>query len=357
MNILIYLAVAAILYLLWLWLAGRGLEKLSCIRSFSKPAVFEGEEGEMIEIVRNDGPAIIPWLRLESKLSPHLRLGTQENLDVNWQMHYCSVFALMPYQQIRRTHKVTFLRRGLYDLGNASLTTGDLLGVHQRHLKQDLTARVTVYPRLLEEEHLPSLNSLLMGSLSNRMELTSDPFLVRGIRPYLPGDPVRDIHWPATARTAQAQVRIHDYTKRARLLVVLNGQCEDVQWYDRVPEELEPEIEFGISLAATVCVRALQDGLCAGFATNLPIKDTKSPTVMLPQEGPDRTEDLLTAFAQLDTLRSQHFVTLLESLQSLSGTDILVLSRYDSESIQQQLTQLRRYGNRVVFQLLEGGTP
>lgn len=66
---------------------------------------------------------------------------------------------------------------------------------------------------------------------------------------------------------------------------------------------------------------------------------------MLPQEGPDRTEELLTAFAQLDTLRSQHFVTLLESLQTLSGTDILVLSRYDSESIQQQqLTQLRRYG-------------
>ena len=356
MNILIFLIVAVLLYLPRLWFLRRGLKKLSCVRSFSKSAVFQGDEGEMIETVRNDSPAMTPWLRLESRISPHLRLGKQENLDISWQMHYCSVFTLMPYQQIRRTHKVTFLRRGLYDLGNATLTAGDLLGIRQRHIQQDLSATVTVYPKLLGEEHLPALNSLLTGSPSNRIQLTSDPFLVRGIRPYLPGDPIRDIHWPATARTGQAQVRIHDYTTRTRLLVVVNGQCEDAQWYDRVPEELEPEIEFGISLAATVCVRGLQEGLCVGLATNMPIKETKSPTVMLPEEGTGRDEELLTAFAQLDTVRAQHFVTLLDSLLTVSGMDILVLSRYDSDSIQQRLAQLRGCGNRVAFHLLEGGS-
>lgn len=354
MNALIFLLVALVIYLLWLPSIGWGLKRLRCVRSFGKPAVFEGEEGEMIETVRNDSPFLIPWLRLESRVSPHLRLGSQENLDVSAHRHYSSVFTLMPYQQIRRTHKVTFLRRGQYDLGNASLTVGDLLGFSQRHLQQELSASVTVYPRLLDETHLPSLNSLLMGSPSNHRQLTCDPFLIRGIRPYLPGDPVRDIHWPATARTGQAQVRIHDHTTRTQLLVVINAQCEDLQWFDRVPEALEPDIEYGIALAATLCVRALQDGLAAGFASNMPRKGTGDASIMLPGEGTARIDELLTALAQLDTVCAQNFVAFLDSLQTVSGLDILVLSRYDSESIQQCLTKLRGCGNRVAFHLLKG---
>ena len=110
-----------------------GLRGLQCTRAFSRPAVFEGEEGEMVEIVRNDRPMLIPWLRVESHISPHLRLGrikngaassaaadAKDNLHVSGSRYYCSLFTLLPYQQIRRRHRVTFLHRGAYDLGNAS---------------------------------------------------------------------------------------------------------------------------------------------------------------------------------------------------------------------------------------------
>lgn len=353
MSIVIFLATVLLLYLLWLPTVRLGLKRLSCVRSFSHTAVFEGEEGEMIEVVRNDGLFIIPLLRLESRISPYLRLGKRENLDVSWQMHYCSVFTLMPHQQIRRKHKVTFLHRGVYNLGNATLTAQDFLGFTRFYQYQNLDAKVTVYPRMLEEEHLPSLNSLLLGDLSRHRQLLEDPFLVRGIRPYVPGDPVRDIHWPATARTGQTQIRVHDYTTRTRLLVVLNAQCEEVQWYDRVPEEYEATMEYGISLAATLCVRALQDGLIAGFATNMPMDDMDTPTMVLPDENTVHAEELLTTFARLDTTCAQRFSSFSKTLESCSGLDVLLLSCYDSAAVQQCLADLRRRGNRAVLHLLK----
>ena len=60
-----------------------GLRGLRCTRAFSRQAVFQGEEAEMIEVVRNDRPVIIPWLRVESHISPYLRLGRQDNLHVS----------------------------------------------------------------------------------------------------------------------------------------------------------------------------------------------------------------------------------------------------------------------------------
>lgn len=357
MNALIYLLAAVGLYMLWLPTINRGLNKLSCSRSFGRSAVFEGETGVMIEVIRNDGPFIIPWLRLESRISPHLQLGKQENLDVNGQMYYSSVFSLMPYQQIRRTHKVKFLHRGIYNLGNATLTAGDPLGPFYAYRDQYLSAKVTVYPRLLEEGQLPVLNSLFLGEPTPVQQLMRDPFLIRGIRPYVPGDPVRDIHWPATARTGQAQVRIHDYTTRTRLLVVINGQCEDLQFYKEVSPRMLRVIEHGISMAATLCVNALQNGLAAGFASNMPLEDAQEPTVMLPREGASHIEEMLTAFARLRTACVQKFPAFLKELEAYSGLDMLVLSCYDSESVQECLARLRHCGNRVVFHLLEGGRP
>ena len=355
MSILIFLAALFLLYSAWSATIHIGLKSLSCTRSFSRPAVFAGEEGELIEVVRNDRPFIIPWLRIESRISPYLRLGSRENLHVSGDMYYCSLFTLMPYQQIRRRHRVKFLHRGAYNLGNASLTARDMLGMFRPQRSQMLDAPVLVYPRLLEREEIPAPLSRMMGELVRRRQLLQDPFLSRGIRPYRPGDPVRDIHWPATARTGETQVRVRDYSAQTRLLVVLNVQREDIQWQDRLPEQEEPIMEYAISLSASLCIDALCSGLSAGFAANMPLDGSRDPTLLLPEQGAAREEELLSAFARLDILRVQNFPAFLDSLTAYSGLDILVLSRYDSGSIRSAVDSLRRCGNQVAFHQLPGG--
>ena len=170
MIVIVFLAALLLLYTLWVFTVKRGLKNLSCTRAFSRLAVFAGEEAELVEVVRNDRAFVIPWLLVESRISPYLRLGKQDNLFVSGEMHYCSQFTLLPYQQIRRRHRVRFLHRGAYNLGNASLTAGDILGFFQFQRTQELDVPVLVYPRLLELEELPIPMSRMLGELTRRIK-------------------------------------------------------------------------------------------------------------------------------------------------------------------------------------------
>ena len=355
MSIFIFIAALFGLCSLWGLSIRHALKNLTCTRAFSQPTFFSGDEGELIEVVRNDKPFIIPWLRIESRISPYIRLGRQDNLHVSGEMYYCSLFTIMPRQQIRRRHRVRFLHRGYYDLGSVSLTAGDNLGLLRSYRTQELSVPVLVYPQLLDASQLPVPMSRTLGELVRRQQLLQDPFLVRGIRPYQPGDPVRDIHWPATARTGEVHVRVHDYSARTRLLVVLNMQSEELQWRDQLNEKDTEVVEYAISMVATLCVQTLQSGLAVGFATNMPMEGSRESTLMLPADGMSREEDILANMARLSIVRTQHFPTLLESLTAYSGLDILILSRYDSDNIQASISQLRRSGNQVELHLYEGG--
>ncbi len=354
MNVPVVLLVLVAVYGLFGLVTVRfGLKGLQCTRSFSRQTAFEGEEGELVEVVRNDRPMLVPWLRMESNLSPYIRLGMQENVNSSDQRHYSSLFTLLPFQQVRRRHRVRFLHRGAYDLGNATLTVGDALGLFQSCREQSMHVPVLVFPRLLEEDQLPQPFFLLSGEAAASRRLLTDPFLIRGIRPYHPGDPVRDIHWPATARMGEAQVRQFDYTTGMKLMVILNVERTGDQWGEKLMDYEESAIEYGISMAATLCVRALRSGLAAGFATNMPLAGEKESLLMLPSGGPAREEELLTAFARLSILRTQRFPYFLKTLSDLTDMDIVVLSCYGSEEIGLELEALRSRGNRVLLHLLE----
>ena len=356
MTILIYLGIVIALCFLQYPFLAWSLKRLRCSRQLSRTTAFAGESGEMIEVVGNHSPFIIPWLRLESHLSPYLKLGKQDSVQSLHETFYASLFTLMPYQQIRRTHQIRFLRRGVYELGSASLTSGDILNIFRFGLSLEDSVQVLVFPRLLEADQVPPVLSQQMGELSRQRQLMQDPFLVRGIRAYQPGDPIRDIHWPATARVGQAQLRLHDDSARTRLLVVLNIQGEDMQWQDKMEDRMIPTMEYGISLAATLCMQALENGLCAGFAANTSTQDDRETTLLMPSDGGTARETILTTLARLQTTRHQHFPHFLKGLSVHSGLDILILSCYDNEEIRQARQDLENRDNRVSFHLVEGGS-
>jgi len=352
-----WILILALLVLGWLkgWILKKfALKGLKFSRHFTGAAVYEGQTGELVEVLRNDRPLFLPWLRAESRISPHVRFGKQENLSVQVEMYHKSVFTLRPYQQITRRHRVHFLRRGAYDVGNVTLTAGDILGLGTNHIELHEKAEMLVYPRLLDAEQLPLPVSRLQGDLIVRRHMITDPFYINGIRPYQAGDAPRDVHWPATARTGQLQVKTHDYTADTKLLVVINCQMSENQWGDLMEYE-QDMIENAISIAATLCMRVLEAGVAAGFAANMPFGREEGCALLLPERGSGREEELLSAFARLRIHRERNFPTFLEELSFIKGTDILVLSPYTSAEMEEKLHLLRGNGNTVTLQLMEGG--
>ena len=59
--------------------------------------------------------------------------------------------------------------------------------------------------------------------------------------------------------------------------------------------------------------------------------------------------------AQVEIKRTLNFPTFLEELSAYQAMDILILSAYDSELIQQGVEQLRARGNSVTLNIIGGG--
>ena len=328
-----------------------GMKGFSYARFFPRKDAPAGACVEYVEVIRNSSLFFLPWVRLETRMPPSFAFDTREEVDIRSGHFHKSVFTLFPRSQVTRRHKVMLTRRGHFVLSSASLTAGDLLGWRPETRELEAAAEIFVYPALLEEADAALPFFQPQGEQPVFRWIQPDPFLISGIRPYRAGDPERDIHWAASARTGEWQVKTHDFTADPRLLVLINAQTSESQWDDLSPEQ-QGVVEYAISLAATWCVSALDKGMEAGFGTNMPLDEQETSAYLPPARGAGRSEELLRAFASLRVRRTLSFPTFLEQLPRPSGAEIILLSCYDSELIQAQADALRKAGNSVSLFLL-----
>ncbi len=328
-----------------------GLRRFSYRRAFSRESVYAGESLEFVEVIRNQGFLFLPWVRLETRIPTSFEFRTREEVDVRGNNYLKSVFTLMPFSQVTRRHRVKTGQRGHFVLAGASLTAGDLLGMRLEQKEIEARAELFVYPALLRDVDGLFPASRAQGDVSVPRWIQPDPFLINGIRGYQAGDPQRDIHWAATARTGELQVKTHDFTVDSRLMVLINVQKTEEQWGDLMDYETA-RIEYAISLAASLCMQALSRGQDAGFAANMPLDEEEECACLLPERGAGREDVLLRAFSRLRIRRVLTFPTFLEALPRMPDTDIVILSCYDSEAIQTRMQWMRSPGGSVTLHIL-----
>lgn len=332
------------------------LRSLSYRRYLNKRTVYEGEKIELIEVIRNMKLLPVPWLRAESRISPFLRFGKQHSAEreISAEQYHKSVFFLAPYRQVTRRHTITCLHRGYYDIGSVALTAGDMFGMATKTKQFKYDCALEVWPRLLSENELNTPSTRWQGEMAVKRYILPDPFLVANIRGYMQGDPLRDIHWRATARTGSLQVKVRDYTADPKVLVLLNVQAKENQWGELMDYEQET-IEQGIRIAATLCERAIRLGSEAGFASNACFQGEKGQgrTIFVPaRRSSDQLEQLLSAMSRMIIHYEATFQTFLDNFE-VSGADILILSAYDSEGIRRRMREMELMGNSVAFMALE----
>jgi uncharacterized protein (DUF58 family) len=83
--------------------------------------------------------------------------------------------------------------------------------------------------------------------------------ITRGVREYVDGDPIRLVHWPATARTGSVMVRELERPRRTRLLLVVDLRADG--------PDAGTDIEIAASRAAGYALAALADGTLVELAT------------------------------------------------------------------------------------------
>ncbi|MCE5342416.1 MAG: DUF58 domain-containing protein [Eubacteriales bacterium] len=335
------------------WFAFR---KLSYTRRFSRLSAFAGETVNMVEVIQNRKILPVPWVKAESRISPNLRFHADTENEISGDRYHKSVFYLKPYHQITRKHTIYLAKRGYYQAGSVSLVAGDLLGMSAPVRQLDTGAAIEVYPQLLDTSELPVPSSRWQGDLIVKRWIMPDPIWISGMRPYAPGDDPGDIHWRATARTGELQVKVHDQTAAPKMMIVINAQMSEHQWGDLMEYE-QDVVEHMISITASLCVNALQYGVDAGFAANIPLDKGNEPAILAPSRSGTRDTELLSALAHLSIQHTQTILALLDNLCAYTGMDMLLLSVYNSELLERRMQALRLRGNTVTLQLIDRGQP
>lgn len=335
-----------------------GLRAVRYRRYFSAAAVYEGQHVQMVEELTNAKLLPVPWVRVEARMSRHLLFKNLENLAEASDIYHRSVFTMGPWRKITRTHDVTCARRGCYRVETVALTAGDLMGMGDRAVTLPNPMELIVYPRILDDSALDVPSRRWQGDVVVRRVIEPDPFLINGIRPFLRGDTLRDVHWAATARTGALKVKTRDYTASPRLLLVLNMQLADEQWGE-LNEAEALKIEQSLSLAATWAEWALRNGVETGFLCNGRWAAMDDRPVEVPMGGGQgHLVEMLETMARVKVIRRRSFAQYLDDEvlnRGISGMDVLLLSHYWSPRLEERAGRFRRMDNSVTWINPAGG--
>jgi len=317
-------------------------------RTLSESTVFEGEKISMIEDIENNNFLPIAWMKAESRISPNLRLDSIKNMQSAQGGYHRSVFSIMPFYRLKRTHQVTCIKRGDYNVGNVTITTGDIFGFVSKIITYEKDTRLLVYPNPLPDDKMLECFHSLQGDVVVRRFINPDPFLVAGVRQYQTGDPMSAINWKATARTNSLQVYKYDYSANSNILILFNIDSSSNQ--DPFPNEEEcTKIEYGIHFCASVVEKSIKEGISTGFCSNGHFKN-ETEFVNVPSRcSKSQMYTLLEAMAKLQLHRTFSFSTMIKNMRNSipKDTDILIVSLYLDEKIDEELFELRRSGHQV----------
>ena len=201
-----------------------------------------------------------------------------------------TVPALSPGQQLDLSYTLHTHLRGIYRLGPLTLEADDALGLSNfaRHFEQ--LDDIVVYPTPLL---LPSLwpdGAAGRRQRKPRRVVGADGLEFLGIREYMPGDELRRIHWPTTARMDELMT-----IQFAREEAVDGVIIIDLHESSHAGEGLYSTLEQGVILAATAARQAdLRGGSVALVAVGA---DDYSVPLDL---GPGQYRHLLEALARVE---------------------------------------------------------
>lgn len=332
------------------------LRRVSYERTLSSTRAFVGDEVVLTQRIANAKLLGLPSLRIDDtvpdkltyidqKIYPH----SQHNLQVLRRST-----ALRPYEAVSYAVRIRCNQRGLYTLGPVHLEATDAFGLQVRELTLPHQTRLVVYPKLVGLPRLELRPRHPVGENRAFRQLLTDPARTVGVRDYRRDDPLKTIHWGATARRGELQTRIFEPTTSLHVAIVLDLDTFEYYWqgirYDLV--------EQMISLAATVATEAADERLGFGLYVNGAPADSGQLVRIPPNRSPAQLPLVLEALAKLTAYSVVPLAVLLQRLGPTLdwGATIVLISPIPSESLQTVVLRLARRGRRIIW-LYAGDDP
>ena len=317
------------------------ISKLRYERYFSDTGVFEADHAELYEKITNPTPFPLLMVDVEAYVYGELELEGYTGLVSGDMQYFISRFNLPPRKTVVRRRRITAKKRGVYELGTASVVVGGEPVYFESH------AKLYVYPRFVSVKAQTLPKNALTGDTRSARRLLTDPFSISGIRDMAPGDPFNSINFKATARTGGQRIKVNerDFCSGRIFMIFLNLQ----QPAEPIPgPRFEQLMEAALSYSASLVRSALRTGYRVGFAANCGGEGV-SPICFLPSSRQDTLQSILEemAAARLFDCAMSFSALLSKLLPSVKDADVFMITASLLPEYDAAIKQYKRKNNSV----------
>jgi len=144
-------------------------------------------------------------------------------------------YELLPGENIRYDGTLICRYRGNYRIGIKHITIVDFFRLFKVTYRVPEPVDATVIPRIIRLNGLKSVPELSVSSFKENPHLNTD--FDAALREYIPGDPVRGIHWKQSARTGKLQSRLTYEEQKHGIGIFLDTFRSSEDEYEYIPLE------------------------------------------------------------------------------------------------------------------------
>lgn len=334
------------------------LDEVFYRRRFPYRRGFPGERFPVKIEIENRKFLPLTWLRVQDAWPKAVGPEDEQALapsHIEEQGLLTHLVSLRWFERARREYSLLFRKRGVYRIGPVAMQSGDIFGMYQQEKSLDPPDVLTVFPPLLPLSTLDLPAEDPLGERRSTRRLFEDPNQPMGVRPFHPEDSFRQVHWPATARTAELQVKVYQPVSAKVMTLCLNVATFARHWEGFSPALLERLV----STAATLVNRSFQDGYQVGLISNGCLANSDQPFRIPPGRSPQQLSHLLRALAGVTPLVTAPFERfLLKEVPGVPyGAILVILTAVTTPELAEMLLRLKRHERRLVLLSLSMQAP
>jgi len=329
------------------------LAGVRCRRRVRERRLFPGESTALTLEIFNRKPLPLPWVKMDDEIPVELARDLDPVPGNRPGYFLLSRWAsVLWYRKVAWKYQLHGEKRGYYPLGSLTVTSGDIFGFYPRWRRFPSADHVTVYPRIFPVGRLevPSLHP--MGEARSNRRIFQDPTRSIGLRDYRPQDSLKHIHWKASARRQELQVKVFEPTTTLKVSLFLAGDG----YLPDAPRS-EEEFELAVSTAASIARHLIDQGIPVGLISNGCQADSGQGIQIPPGGSRDQLMEILEALAKVTPRAKDSSEAFLQrEIGSLpSGTTLILVASQIPESFSRLLRDLKERGTKSL--LLRIGDP
>ena len=298
----------------------------------------------------NRKPLPLPWIAAEDLVTDGIGVRERPMMERDderlGRRVLANAWALAWYERVVRHFHVEARRRGLYEFGPVRLRVRDILGRDAGGGELAADEMLLVGPRTVPVR-ARGRDAAPLGERRAPHSMHADPALYGGVRPFQPGDPLRRIHWRATARLGTTVSRRYEPARGRAVVIAIDVQTIDGPHWEMTYDDAAFE---GVCVAAASLARQLlAGGASCGIAAASFTGTIQRLAYLPPQASYGQFARVTGVLARIGPISSGPYTGLLTWLtrRVAPGSVVLTLSTRDPRSFLPAMQRLARSGYRV----------